>query len=181
MPDPQETTQPIIGIAATRIAGGGSSDRPAPPLDDGTEQPIAMGDILYAFTRGGVRGDAPLILAPWGKRIAFHQATVYIRTGDALYRVGYESLKSFKTLLSPKFQRVNKSVIANLAHVNLLDLKGSTNRVHTVTYTVETNEIGWGLERVRIGREFLNRVRERYGYRRGASDQTFHSVVPPTG
>lgn len=176
----QQTDQLIIGIAATRIAGGGGPDRAAIALDKGTEQPIRMDDILYAFTQGGVAGDSPLILAPWGTKTSFSPATVYIRTDDALYRVGHESLRAFKELLPDSFQQVSRSVVANLVRTHLLELQGSANRVHTLTYTVVRNELSWGLERIKIGREFLFGVRERFGYRRGVFERTFESgVLPP--
>ncbi len=176
----QQADQLIIGIAATRIAGGGGPDRAAIALDRGTEQPIRMDDILYAFTRGGVAGKSPLILAPWGTRISLAPATVYIRTEDALYRVGHESLRAFKELLPDSFQQASRSVLANLVRTHLLELQGSANRVHTLTYAVVTNELSWGLEQIKIGREFLFGVRERFGYRRGVLERTFDSgVLPP--
>jgi hypothetical protein len=194
MPDSQEMTQlievstqliaaprqPIIAIAATRIAGGGGPDRDPIALDDDDEQPIPLEDILFAFTSGGVSGVSPLIITLRWNDVSFAQATVYIRTRDALYRVGYESLKSFKKLLPAYFEQVSKSVIANLASPRVMALKGSANHVHTLTYAVEKNDISWGLEQVRIGREFLVPVRARYGYRRAVSVRTTKSGASPS-
>jgi hypothetical protein len=148
----------IVGIAATLIAS-----RQDIALEKGTAQLIQPDDILYAFTKGGVSGGSPLILAQWGREISFAKETVYVRTEDALYRVSHASLRAFKELLPETFQQVSKSVVANLRRPQLLELHGSANRGHALTYTVALNDAYPGIERIRVGREFLSDVRARFG------------------
>ena len=152
--------RPIVRLASTLIAGGPEVGT----LDDGAQRPIRMEDVLYAFTNGAF-GLKPLIVASWAPKLSFAEASVYLRTRDALYRADHNALKVIKALLPDSFQQVNRSVLANLALVEQLQLRGGASRAHTLTYAVELNTLSnWGFEQIKVGREYRAATRVRFGF-----------------
>jgi len=168
----QSAQRRVVRIAVKRIRGGEGLDGEEIDWEEGIERPIQLDDILYAFAKGAV-GATPQIIAPWAKKIRFAETTVYIRTAVGLYRTPYGALKAFKLLLPESFEQASRSVLANLAHVDQLQLRGGASRKHTLTFAVEINELSsWGFEYLKVGREFLSGVRAGFGYPRFVSDRT---------
>ena len=147
----------LVSIIAVRMDGDGP----------GVEERVATEDILFAFTSGAVGGPPggrrhPAILAKWTPKFSFPQAVLFLRTRSGIYRSYLRTLEDFKRRVSvAQFDRVSQSVIANLTRVHSTDLTGQGTK--TLTYAVEKSEIAWPFESVVIGRDYLNRIRWRFG------------------
>ena len=147
----------LVGFGAVRMDGDGS----------GSEECVAPEDILFAFTQGAVRagsegGRSPTIVARWTTKLTFAPATVYLRTRKSIYRSYLRTLVEFKSKVSAeRFDVVSQSVIANLSNVDAIGL--GRQRTRSISYDVEGSEFAWPLEIVIVGRDFLKRIRSRFG------------------
>jgi len=147
----------LVGFGAVRMDGDGC----------GSEECVAPEDILFAFTQGAVRaasegGRSPTIVARWTTKLSFAPATVYLRTRTGVYRSYLRTLVEFKSKVSAaRFDVVSQSVIANLSNVNAISL--GRQRPRSISYDVEESEFAWPLEIVFVGRDFLTRIRSRFG------------------
>jgi hypothetical protein len=147
----------LVGFGAVRMDGDGC----------GSVECVAPEEILFAFTQGAVRaasvdGRRPAIVARWTPKLSFAPATVYLRTRAGIYRSYLRTLVEFKSRVSAaRFDVVSQSVIANLSNVDAISL--GRQRPRSISYDVEESELAWPLEIVIVGREFLKRIRSRFG------------------
>lgn len=134
--------------------------------DPDSKDVFRPGDVLFFFTAGAIRkgppGTAlPGLWADWTTKVSLRDQEVYVRTFQGLYLTGYRTLQEFARVLRPGFQRVNRSVYANLKKPKRIRL---AVRPYALSFQVAENEYSsWGHDEVRVSREFLGRAREFYG------------------
>jgi hypothetical protein len=148
--------QEPVGFAAVRVGGG----------NGGAGEFIKPEEILYAFTAGAVvvaaAGNRVLaIMAKWVAKLCFPSGTVFLRTRRGIYRSYVRTLREFKSKVpGRRFESVSRSVVANLEAVSSVNL--GRQRIKTLSYAVEENELSWAVEFVTVSRENLPRIREHF-------------------
>jgi hypothetical protein len=147
----------LVSFAAVRMDGE----------DSGSQECIAPEEILYAFTQGAVRRAGndrrhPGILAAWTTKFAFPEGAVFLRTRSGIYRSYLRTLHEFKEKVpTARFDMVSQSVVANLCAVHSISLGRESTK--TLSYLVDEIEISWPVELVLVGRDFVKRIRLRFG------------------
>jgi len=152
-------THPIFAFMCQRL------DVPLEePVEKGTEFPVRLEHLLYAFMKGATTPPHVLILAPWVSRETFSQERIYFRTPTGLYGSHETTLRDFLPLVPDTFCRVNKSTLVNLAMVSEGRISGTSQS--TLGFDVPIQPLTkWGYEQVKVGREYLQDVRQRFGHR----------------
>jgi hypothetical protein len=127
---------------------------------------IEVSQILYFFL--GSAASRHMVDARWTGQTTLHPARIYLRTEDGLYRVHSRAIRSIDDLLRRlpgQFLQVNQGAAVNETAATNLELRGRYKRIGIRLPDRGNMRV---IEWVRVTRDFLGAVRERFAtwYRR---------------